>query len=114
MKDKIILMTVDDAAELRNYLINHPEIDLRKKPIYYAHDKIKELLHNPVPIANVRKVKEASTKKETGIKFLPSDTSDLQQELVRLIGSYKSGSNNTFNEISSITDILRRKGILSV
>ena len=40
------------------------KIDLRKKRIYWAHDKIKELLHNPAPIANVRKEKEALTKKE--------------------------------------------------
>ena len=81
-KIRLTKMSANDAAELRNYLINPKEIDLRKKLLIGHMIKLK-LLHNPVPIANIQTQKGASTKTGTGIKFLPSDTTDLQRELAR-------------------------------
>jgi hypothetical protein len=46
------------------------------------------------------------------IRFLPSSTEDLVKEMNRLLGSYKAGNKNTFNEISAISDVLRRRGVL--
>lgn len=48
------------------------------------------------------------------ISFLPSSTKDLISEMNRLMGSYTAGNKNAFNEISAITDILRRRGKLSL
>lgn len=57
--------------------------------------------------------KRKAEKIGTGIKFLPSDTKDLVSEMNRLLGSYIAGNKNTFNEISAISDLLRKRGLIS-
>lgn len=57
--------------------------------------------------------KEKRKKKGTGIKFLPSDSKDLVTEMNRLLGSYVAGNKNTFNEISAISDVLRKRGLIT-
>ena len=60
-------------------------------------------------------IKSAKTaKKGTGVKFLPSGKQELIHELFRLIGSYKSGNKNVYNELNAVVDQLRRNGTLSV
>jgi hypothetical protein len=94
---------------LSNYLINHDEIPINHK-------------ENPWPKFNSRRTGFTTiinnTRKEKhfgkGIQFLPSDHKELQKDLTRLLGSYKAGNANTFNEISTITDALRRQGILEI
>ena len=54
------------------------------------------------------------TKKGTGVKFLPSGKQELLQELLRLIGSYKSGNKNVYNELNAVVDQLRRNGTLTI
>jgi hypothetical protein len=66
---------------------------------------------HPTSKSSVKKSKE---KTGTGlISFLPSTTGDLLNEINRLLGSYKAGNKNTFNEISAISDVLRRRGVIS-
>jgi hypothetical protein len=48
------------------------------------------------------------------MKILPSGKTDLIRELFRLMGSYKSGNKNVYNELNAVVDELRRKGILSI
>ena len=47
------------------------------------------------------------------IRYLPSSTNDLVSQMNRLLGSYKAGNKNAFNEISAISDVLRRRGLLT-
>ena len=62
-----------------------------------------------------KQIKSAKTaKKGTGVKFLPSGKQELIHELFRLIGSYKSGNKNVYNELNAVVDQLRRNGTLSV
>lgn len=49
-----------------------------------------------------------------GVHFLPDNKKDLTRELLRLIGSYKSGNKNVYNELCAVVDQLRRKGVLSI
>ena len=50
-----------------------------------------------------------------GVKFLTvSNVEVLTNELNRLLGSFTAGNNNVFNEISAITDELRRKRVLNI
>jgi len=49
-----------------------------------------------------------------GVKFLTSNVKLLTNELNRLLGSFTAGNNNVFNDISAITDELRRKGVLNI
>ena len=60
----------------------------------------------------LRSVKK--TKKGTGVKFLPSGKEELIHELFRLIGSYKSGNKNVYNELNAVVDQLRRNGTLTI
>lgn len=54
-------------------------------------------------------------KKGSGLfKFLPGNKKDLVRELFRLMGSYKSGNKNVFNELNAVIDQLRRKNVLSI
>ena len=55
-----------------------------------------------------------TTKKGTGVKFLPSGKEELLRELFRLMGSYKSGNKNVYNELNAVVDQLRRNGKLSI
>lgn len=55
-----------------------------------------------------------TTKKGTGVKFLPSGKEELMHELLRLMGSYKSGNKNVYNELNAVVDQLRRNGTLSI
>ena len=60
----------------------------------------------------LRSVKK--TKKGSGVKFLPSGKEELIHELFRLIGSYKSGNKNVYNELNAVVDQLRRNGTLTI
>ena len=56
-----------------------------------------------------------TSKKGSGlIKFLPDNKKDLVRELFRLMGSYKSGNKNVYNELNAVVDQLRRKNVLSI
>lgn len=62
-----------------------------------------------------KKLKSAKkTKKGTGVRFLPSGKQELIHELFRLIGSYKSGNKNVYNELNAVVDQLRRNGTLTI
>jgi len=50
----------------------------------------------------------------TGVKFLSSDPKVLMNKLQILLAENKAGNNNVFNEISAISDELRRSGVLSL
>ena len=60
------------------------------------------------------KTLDAKSGTGTGVKFLTSNVEVLTNELNRLLGSFTAGNNNVFNEISAITDELRRKGVLNI
>jgi len=45
---------------------------------------------------------------------LTSNVEMLTNELNRLLGSFTAGNNNIFNQISAITDELRRRGVLNI
>ena len=61
-------------------------------------------------------IKSLDAKSGTGasVKFLTSNVEVLTNELNRLLGSFTAGNNNVFNEISAITDELRRKRVLNI
>jgi len=100
----------DDAKilDFKQYLIENPDIpiDGRFKPYiwFIARDS------NFVKDIKIGR----QTKHGTGVKFLSSNPKSLKIELQRLIGSYMAGNKDTFNEISAITDELRRSGELSI
>ena len=54
-KDKINKMSANEAAELKNYLCNHREIDLRRKPFNWVHEKIKEIFNDKKAVVGTRK-----------------------------------------------------------
>jgi len=56
----------------------------------------------------------AKAYKGKGVKFLSSDPKVLMNRLKILLAEKSAGNNNVFNEISAISDELRRSGALSI
>jgi len=62
----------------------------------------------------LKNAKQSHARTGRGIQFLPDNKKDLVTELFRLLGSYKSGNKNVFNELNAVVDQLRRKGVLTI
>lgn len=77
-------------------------------------DEIEDVLTDRQKNSEFIKSLDATSVKGTGVKFLTSNVKVLINELNRLLGSFTAGNNNVFNEISAITDELRRKGVLNI
>ena len=98
------------VEELINYAVNSNVEYPRMSSLYRAvNNHIPTFLHE----VETRRALAGKVKKGTGIRFLPSSTKDLVSEMNRLLGSYKAGNKNTFNEISAISDILRDRKLMT-
>lgn len=96
-----------NSNELISFVRNHPDTNLNTNPWRQIN------IVDPGLYQEIKKVK--TTKKGTGLtKFLPSGKDGLVRELFRLMGSYKSGNKNAYNELNAVVDELRRKGVLSI
>lgn len=95
------------ALSLIRFVEHNPDINLSSNP----WRKI-----NVIDPELYKRIKDAKTvKKGKGfVKFLPSGKSELVKELFRLIGSYKSGNKNVYNELNAVVDQLRRSGVLTI
>jgi len=60
------------------------------------------------------KAKAYTGKGIKSVKFLSSDPKVLMNKLKILLAEKKAGNNNVFNEISAISDELRRSGVFSL
>jgi len=58
--------------------------------------------------------KSLAVHSDTGVKFLSSDPKVFMNKLKILFAEKKAGNNNVFDEISAISDELRRSGVLSL
>jgi hypothetical protein len=101
---KAYLSNDTNANNLLRYVELNPKTNLKSNPWRRIRTELPDFY------------KEIKTlKKGTGLmKFLPSGKTDLIRELLRLMGSYKSGNKNVYNELNAVVDELRRKGILSI
>ena len=91
---------------LKEYLVLNPNITVnaRYKPYTYLNE------YHPGFTDEIHEARKQKT--GTGIKqiILSSDPKELLRRLALLLGSYKAGNNNIFNEISATMDELQRMG----
>jgi hypothetical protein len=115
----LLLADAKKTEDIKNWLAEKNNIDFLLRFVQQNHDI--NFTTNPwrqIKIADpdfhkqLQSVKK--TKKGTGVKFLPSGKQELLQELLRLIGSYKSGNKNVYNELNAVVDQLRRNGTLTI
>lgn len=108
-KDELKTYLTDEThvTNLIRFVEHNPDINLSANPWRKINLTDPELY---------KRIKDAKTvKKGKGfVKFLPSGKSELIKELFRLIGSYKSGNKNVYNELNAVVDQLRRSGILTI
>lgn len=97
----------EHVNNLIRFVEHNPDINFSSNPWRRIKTELPQLY---------REIKTAKTsKKGSGlIKFLPGNKTDLVRELFRLMGSYKSGNKNVYNELNAVVDQLRRKGVLSI
>jgi len=104
--------------EIKKYLENETRSDnllrfVQQNDINLSTNPWRQIqIADPVFYKLLKTVK--TTKKGTGVKFLPSGKEELMHELLRLMGSYKSGNKNVYNELNAVVDQLRRNGTLSI
>lgn len=93
---------------IKDYVEHSDKLDFRVNPWKTIHD-----VDKPFYDELVEKRSKHKHKKGTGITTLASDA-DAIQELQRLMGSYKSGNTAVFNELESVVDYLRRRGLITL
>jgi len=93
---------------LLNYLISH-NITPDKRSYPWIIIKNKTNFFNELDTA-----KRHAATTGTGVKFLSSDPKVIMNKLKILLAEKKAGNNNVFNEISAISQELRRSGVLSL
>lgn len=114
----LLLAEAGRTTEIKNYLTDKNKSDLlsfvqRNHDINFTTNPWRQIkIADPDFHKQLKSVKK--TKKGTGVKFLPSGKKELLQELLRLIGSYKSGNVNVYNELNAVVDQLRRNGTLTI
>ena len=115
----LLLAEAKRTDELKEYLAKKSNSDFLLSFVQRNHDI--NFSTNPwrqIKIADPELHKQLmsvrKSKKGTGIKFLPSGKEELLRELFRLLGSYKSGNKNVFNELNAVVDQLRRNGTISI
>jgi len=92
---------------LKGFVEHNPDTNFSSNPWRRIKTEL-PLLYNEIKTAK-------TSKKRNGlIKFLPDNKNDLVKELFRLMGSYKSGNKNVYNELNAVVDQLRRKNVLSI
>ena len=115
----LLLADAKRTEDIKYWLAEKNNVDFLMRFVQQNHDinfstnpwrQIK--LADPELYKQIKSAK--TTKKGTGVKFLPSGKQELIHELFRLIGSYKSGNKNVYNELNAVVDQLRRNGTLSV
>jgi hypothetical protein len=105
---KLYNLTAKDIFKI--YVIDN-NIPFNMKPITTIHTLL------PTYYKEIKDEKDSMTKPiKTGksIQYLPSTKEELFSELKRLTGAYKAGNKNTFNEINSIVDTMRRNKYLTI
>jgi hypothetical protein len=100
-------------GDLIKFVELNPNINFSSNP----WKRIKSM--NPGLYNELKQIKKEKTGKGLScgcksVKFLPDNKKDLSHELIRLMGSYKSGNKAVFNELNAVVDELRRKGILTL
>ena len=95
------------ANNLKRFVEHNPDTNFSSNPWRRIKTEL-PLLYSELKTAKI-------SKKGSGlIKFLPGNKNDLVRELFRLMGSYKSGNKNVYNELNAVVDQLRRKNVLSI
>lgn len=103
--------------EIQGDLIKYVELNPDTNLSYNPWKKIGSV--NPALYNELKQIKKGKTGKGLScgckpIKFLPDNKKNLSHELIRLMGSYRSGNKAVFNELNAVVDELRRKGILTL
>lgn len=92
---------------LKRFVEHNPDTNFSSNPWRRIKTELPQL-YSEIKAAKI-------SKRGSGlIKFLPDNKTDLVRELFRLMGSYKSGNKNVYNELNAVVDQLRRKGVLSI
>ena len=104
-------------AQIQGDLLKYMEFNINTDLSFNPWKKIgntNTLLYN-----ELKQVKKGKTGRGLAcgcksVKFLPDNKKDLSHELIRLMGSYKSGNKAVINELNAVVDELRRKGMLTL
>lgn len=113
IKDVLNNLTADEIMELKQHLAYESRYeDFSKSGTIRAITKVKNFQGFISDIKAMReKVGKGASMK---VKFLPSDEQALKAQITKLIASFSAGNTNTINEISAISDELRRRGLISI
>ena len=96
--------------ELKHHLAHESQYeDFSKSATLRAISKIKKGF-----IDEIKAMREKVGKGTMIVKFLPSDEQALRAQMSKLIGSFNAGNTNSINEISAISDELRRRGLITI
>lgn len=110
IKEVLDNLSPDEITELKHHLAHESQYeDFSKSATLRAITKIKKGF-----ISEIKAMREKVGKGTMIVKFLPSDEQALRAQMSKLIGSFNAGNTNSINEISAISDELRRRGLITI